>query len=195
MDNHRANLDGDVIRTLLARASDQPATTVRPGRPTGRRERLLRWIHDERAPADNLDSLRGVVWHLGGAWTRRNDPAIVLVHYADLSHDLQGEMRRLAERLDLDVPRKLWPTLVEAATFGRMRARAADLVPDEQLGLFSDSRTFFRSGVSQQWRAMLTERDLAAYDQLLRSLAQPELVTWLEHGHAEPLERIQPHHP
>jgi hypothetical protein len=190
MDHHRANLDRDVIEKLLAQTSnhetpDQRATAARPSRPAGQRERLLQWIHDERSPAANLDSLRGVVWHLGGAWARRHDPAVVLVHHADLSHDLQRQMRRLAERLGITIPQKLWPTLVEAATFGRMRARAADLVPDEQLGLFSDSRSFFRSGASHQWRTTLTERDVDAYDHLLRSLAPTDLTAWLEHGEGQ----------
>ncbi|WP_405140552.1 sulfotransferase domain-containing protein [Sphaerisporangium sp. NBC_01403] len=190
MDHHRANLDRDVIERLLAQTSDhetseERAAAVRPTRPASQRERLLQWIHDERPPAANLDSLRGVVWHLGGAWARRHDPAVILVHHADLSHDLQGQMRQLAERLGITVPQKLWPTLIQAATFGRMSARAADLVPDEQLGLFTDSHTFFRSGKSQQWRTTLTDHDLDAYDQLLRSLAPTDLVAWLQQREAE----------
>jgi hypothetical protein len=143
---------------------------------------LLQWIHDERPAVANLDSLRGVVWHLGGAWARRHDPAVVLMHHADLSRDLPGQMQRLAERLRIKVPQEIWPTLVEAATFGGMRARAVDLVPDEQLGLFSNRRAFFRSGSSGQWGTALTDRDLDDYDDLLRSLAPTGLAAWLEHG-------------
>jgi aryl sulfotransferase len=43
-----------------------------------------------RRPA--LSSLRGLAWHLGGAWARRHDPDVVLVHYAELSRDLAGQM-------------------------------------------------------------------------------------------------------
>ena len=42
-----------------------------------------------------MDSLPGVMWHLSDAWARRGQPNIVLVHYQDLSADLDGEMRRL----------------------------------------------------------------------------------------------------
>ena len=38
-----------------------------------------------------------------------------------------------------------WSALVEAATFEQMRKGAADLAPDERLGLFSDKQAFFRS--------------------------------------------------
>ncbi len=144
----------------------------------------MQWIHDERTPTENLDSLRSVVWHLGGAWARREDPSVILMHHADLSRDLEGEMRRLAEALSISVARQSWGALVQAATFGRMRAHAAALVPDERLGLFTDNRAFFRSGAPRQWVATLTENDLEGYDTLLRSLAPTDLTAWLQHGRA-----------
>ena len=67
----------------------------------------------------------GVVWHATDAWSRRHEPNIVLAHYADLSFDLEGEMRRLADRLGIAVPEDRWPELVRAATFDDMRPGAA----------------------------------------------------------------------
>ena len=74
-----------------------------------------------------MDSLPGVMWHLTDAWARRDQPNIVLVHYQDLSADLDGEMHRLAGRLEISVPRETWPGLVQAATFGYMRDNAERL--------------------------------------------------------------------
>jgi aryl sulfotransferase len=187
MDHHRANLDHDVIEALLAltpepTSSNQPATAAGAGRPVEQRERLLQWIRDERPPAANLNSLRAVVWHLAGAWARQPDPAVTLVHYNDLSRQLEHQMRRLAARLGIAITEDLWPGLVQAATFGRMRERADDLVPDERLGLFSDRQSFFRSGKPHQWRTTLTENDLKDYRRLLRSLTSPDIVAWLEYG-------------
>jgi aryl sulfotransferase len=192
MDHHRANLDRHAIEGLLPHdphheKRDEHSAAVRTGRPTDQRERVLQWIHDPRPPAANMDSLRGVVRHLGGAWARRHESAVVLMHHADLSRDLQGQMRRLAERLGITVPRELWPPLAEAATFDRMRTRAGELVPDERLGLFSNRRSFFRSGRSGQWRTVLAEGDLETYEDLLRSLAPTELMIWLEHGGTRPV--------
>ena len=171
MDHHRANLNGDVLE--LPSASSMPAT---------QRERVLRWMYDPRSPARTFNSLRGLVWHLAGAWARRHESTVTLLHYNDLCRDLEGRMRYLAARLDLTVPDALWPALVEAATFDRMRARATDVVPDERLGLFADERAFFRSGKPDQWRTTLTDRDLDGYQRLVRSLAPPDLTAWLEGG-------------
>jgi hypothetical protein len=186
-DHHRANLDREVFEALQARApeptsSSRPAIGAEVGGPAGQRERLLQWIRDERPPAGNLDSLRAVVRHLGDAWARRPDPAFTLVHYNDLSRRLDQQMRGLAARLDITVAEDRWPGLAQAATFGRMRARADDLVPDERLGLFADRDKFFRSGTSRQWRTTLTDQDLEDYRRLLRSLTSPEIVAWLEYG-------------
>ena len=68
-----------------------------------------------------MDSLPGVMWHLTDAWARRDEPNMVLVHYEDLSADLDGEMRRLADRLGIRVPRR---TLALARRGGRLRLDA-----------------------------------------------------------------------
>jgi hypothetical protein len=183
MDHHLTNLDYGVIYRLLASGEEAPTgPPTRPERPASKRERVLRWIHDPRPVTENLDSLRTVVHHLGQAWERRNEPAVILVHHADLSRDLAGQMRRLADQLGIEVPRTRWPALVEAATFASMRAKAQHLAPDERLGLFNNNSAFFRSGKPGQWSEVLNGADLAAYDRLIRSLASPDFVDWVEDG-------------
>ncbi|MBB4742430.1 hypothetical protein BJY16_005889 [Actinoplanes octamycinicus] len=167
MNHHRRNLDAEVIHRLL------PGSGRAASRPPGDRERVLQWFQD---------SLPGLVHHLGQAWERRDDPAVLLAHHADLTRDLDGEMRRIADRLGIAVPEREWPALVAAAGFDAMRSRAGELAPDEQLGLFTSNEAFFRSGRSGQWRDLLTDDDQAAYDMAVRALAAPGCVDWLHHG-------------
>ena len=176
MVHHRANLNSDVI----------PAPS-RSGPPVSLRERVLTWIRDDRPPAESLDSLRTVVWHLESAWSRRREPMVTVMHYNDLSGVLDHQMRHLAARLEISVAENLWPRLVRAATFEQMRGRAAELAPNERLGLFADDRGFFRSGVADQWRLVLTDDDVIEYEQRLRSLSSPEFAWWLEHGAGQPV--------
>ncbi|WP_433617800.1 sulfotransferase domain-containing protein [Dactylosporangium sp. CA-139114] len=183
MDHHRNNLDDQLLHRLLTSGEEAPiGPSAAPQRPASRRERVLQWIHDQRTATENLDSLRTVVHHLGQAWDRRNEPAVILMHHADLSQDLAGHMRRLADRLGIEVPPPRWPALIEAATFASMRSRAGQLVPDERLGLFTSEGAFFRSGQAGQWRDVLDDEDLAAYDTLIRSLAATDFVDWVENG-------------
>ena len=75
------------------------------------------------------ESLRAVMAHLSGAWARRTEPNVLLVHYDDLCADLEGQMRGIAWRLGIAVPERAWPALTQAATFEQMRDRSDQLVP------------------------------------------------------------------
>jgi hypothetical protein len=85
-------------------ATGQPAIEEqdRPHKPV--RDWLLDWIRNDASPHEEMDSIRGVLWHDSDAWARRSAPNIVLLHYADLSTDLENQMRQLAARLAIAVP-------------------------------------------------------------------------------------------
>ena len=174
------NLDRGVIATLLGEQPPEP--TPADTAPPDVRSTFLAWLANDDSPVKNLDSLRGVAWQQSVAWSRRHEPSVVLLHYGDLSHDLDGQMRRLAHRLGISVAEQTWPALVEAATFEHMRQRADDLVPDERQPIFKTKRRFFRTGTSGQWRAWLTADDTAAYFERLGALTTPDLAHWLHHG-------------
>ncbi len=139
---------------------------------------LVGWTTSETTAVEQPDSLVGVLHHLTDAWTRE-EPNVVLVHYADLLADLEGEMRRLAGRLGIDVAETAWPGLVDAATFDRMRTRSAETVPNAR-GVLKDPSKFFRRGRSGAGREVLTSAELAAYDERVRALAPADLVAWLD---------------
>jgi hypothetical protein len=122
--------------------------------------------------------LDGVVWHLTCAWQRRDQRAVVLVHYDDLVMDLDREMRRLAFRLGITVPTDEWPALVHAAGFAQMRSRAGSLVPDPA-GVFRDRMAFFRRGSSGAGSETLTREELEAYHVRVSQMAPRDLLEWL----------------
>ncbi len=71
----------------------------------------------------------------------------MLVHYDDLSADLEGEMRHLAELLGITVAETKWPEFIDAAGFEQMKARADQLAPDPA-DVLKDRTRFFRRGSS-----------------------------------------------
>jgi aryl sulfotransferase len=87
-------------------------------------------------------------------------------------------MRRLASRLGITVPEEQWPALVQAATFGEMRARANKLAPDPK-GILKDRDAFFRRGTSGGGRELLTAEELAHYHARAASLAPADLLAWM----------------
>jgi hypothetical protein len=138
-------------------------------------ERLFR---QERDPRANLDSLPGLLLHLGDAWGRRDEANVILVHYQDLLDDLEGQMRRLADHLAIDVPEGRWPALVAAARFDAMRERADVLAPDP-VGVMKDRRRFFREGRSGAGPSLLGAEQLARYRERAAALAPADLLAWL----------------
>ena len=167
------NLDRDRISELTGKPPP-PKDAPRPSL----HDWLRFWIDWDPDPREQMDSLPGVMAHVAGAWDRRAEPNIVLVHYDDLATDLEGEMRRLAARLGIVVPPPVWPALVEAASFDRMRARAGQLAPDAA-GVLKDPSRFFRRGSSGAAREVLSASELARYDARARELVRPDVLRWL----------------
>jgi aryl sulfotransferase len=171
------NIDRELLRRLVGRAGPPSPPAPQPGL----HDWLVGWIDADPAPAEALDSLPGVLWHLADAWSRRSEPNIVLVHYDDLQRDREGEMRRLARRLRIEIDAATWPELVEAASFEWMRARAEAVLPDRS-GVLKDAGAFFRSGRSGGGREVLTAPELARYRERTSRLAPPGLLRWLHRG-------------
>ena len=100
-------------------------------------------------------------------WAVRDDPNVLMVHYADLKADLEGEMRRIAAFLDIDVPEALWPSLVEAASFGSMR-REVETNGGFDAVFNGGAARFFNKGVNGRWQGLFADADLALYDARVR---------------------------
>ncbi len=102
----------------------------------------------------------------------------MLVHYEDLCADLEGQMRRLAAHLGINVRNRMWPPLVQAASFEAMRTRADELAPGP-VGVLKDRARFFRRGSSGAARDVLSSDELAHFRARAARLAPPDLLTWL----------------
>jgi aryl sulfotransferase len=163
------NLD----RERIAELTGQPARPASPRQPLP--EWLLRWTMQEPDPMESMDSLAGVVHHAADAWARRNDEWVLVVRYEDLVADLEGKMRWLADRLDVQLKGAVWPLLIEGASFANMRAAAAARVPDQR-GVLKDPAAFFRRGTPGAGREVLDEEAVAAYHRRVRNLVAAETV-------------------
>ncbi|MDH3681363.1 MAG: sulfotransferase domain-containing protein [Acidimicrobiia bacterium] len=139
---------------------------------------LRAWVAADADPVEDLDSLRGVFHHLADAWARRHEPNVHLVHYADLSSDLDREMSRIAGLLGVDPAALPWASLVGAATFGAMSRRAERVVPD-RFGVLVDRGRFFRRGALGEGEELLDTRARARYRDRVASLAPGDLLEWL----------------
>ena len=119
LQNHLANANRERIVELLA---DQGITYRGGELPESLDDRFALWITRGTFPWENDGApFWSHLAHAQSFWDCRDDAALHFLHYADLKHDLEGEMRRLAELLDVSVDEALWPALVKAATFEDMK--------------------------------------------------------------------------
>ena len=92
-------------------------------------------------------------------WVERHRPNLLMVHYRDLKTDLSGEMRRIAQFLDITVPEEIFPKLVKAATFEEMRRVGDQLMPRLLMSFEGGTDRFFFKGENDRWRGVFDERD------------------------------------
>ncbi|WP_435746454.1 sulfotransferase domain-containing protein [Nocardioides sp. SYSU DS0663] len=161
------NLD----RGRIAELTGRPAPLPSPRAPLA--EWLVRWTTREADPLTSMDSLAGVVHHASDAWARCDDRHVLVVRYEDLAADLEGTMRWLADRLDVDLDPRAWPSLVDGATLASMRASAADAAPGPR-GVLKDPAAFFRRGTPGAGREVLSGDEVAAYERRVRELVAAE---------------------
>lgn len=117
-------------------------------------------------------------------WPHRALPNMCFVHYRDLSCDLEGEMRRLAQALGVDIAAADWQALTHAASLAVMRDSADATAPGAHLGEWTCNRAFFARARLDAWREGLGPANLALYEALAPKRVGPALRAWLEGGRA-----------
>ena len=115
-------------------------------------------------------------------WQARRQENLLLVHYRDLKADLEGEMRRIADYLEIEIPAALWPSLVKAATFGEMKKMATTLHPHQMRSFAGGADRFFHKGLNDRWRGVLGDGDLALFEARCRERLSPACSEWLAQG-------------
>ncbi len=142
-------------------------------------DRFWHWVDDPTPPVDRLESLRGTLYHVDTFWQHRERPNVVLFHYRDMLDDLPGEMRRLADALDISVDDALLAELAAAGSFGAMKANADQLAPDVTNAIWKDNTQFFDQGPGRDWRTLAPEDEMPRYEARVAELCDPKLAAWM----------------
>lgn len=143
----------------------------------------------------------GNMHHLQSWWDYRHLPNILLVHFADLLADTPGQIRRIADFLDITGSDEQISQIALATSLTAMRTRALEhegQKPDAPKVFVDGARTFFHKGTNGRWKDVLTEAELAQYDAKAAIVLSPDCRAWLEQGIAalEGPARVtpSPHH-
>ncbi len=112
-------------------------------------------------------------------WEIRDLPNVKLLHFADLKADMPGQIRRLAEFLDIPVHETTWPAILEHCSFTYMKAHASESVPLGGALWEGGAETFMHKGTNGRWRDTLNADEIAAYKKTALAELGPECARWL----------------
>lgn len=115
-------------------------------------------------------------------WAARHLPNVMLVHFAALKADPEGEMRRIAAFLECDIPEDRWPAILEHCSFDYMKAHAELVAPMGGAVFDGGAETFMNKGVNGRWRDVLTAQDIADYEAKALAELGPDCALWLATG-------------
>ncbi|MGA0602599.1 sulfotransferase domain-containing protein [Caulobacter sp. KR2-114] len=115
-------------------------------------------------------------------WAARVLPNVKLVHFNDLKADLAGQMRRIADFLDIAVPQDRWPAILEHCSFDWMKAHAAQVAPLGGAIFDGGGEAFINKGTNGRWRDVLTADDIDLYERVARARLGVDCARWLAEG-------------
>lgn len=136
----------------------------------------LNWFENDGAPFWSFwENVRS--W-----WAIRDLPNLKLVHFADLKADMEGEIRAIADFLDIHPSKEAWPRILEHCSFDYMKTHANEVAPLGGAVFEGGGATFINKGANGRWRDVLTADDCARYDARARAELGDECAAWLANG-------------
>ena len=140
------------------------------------RDYFLEWLERDGYPFWSYwDNVRS--W-----WEIRNLPNVLILHYANLKADMEGQMRHIAAFLDIPIDEQRWPTIVEHCTFDYMKANASRDLPMVESMLEGGADSFIFKGTNGRWTEVLSKDDCRLYETMAEKQLGHECATWLATG-------------
>jgi GNAT superfamily N-acetyltransferase len=115
-------------------------------------------------------------------WEFRDLPNVLFVHFASLKRDMPGQIRRIAEFLEVPVDETRWETILEYCSFEWMKRHATKSVPLGGAFWDAGAQVFINKGVNGRWAETLTPEDVAEYEARAVQELGPECARWLATG-------------
>ncbi len=115
-------------------------------------------------------------------WPYRHLPNILFVHYSDLLKDRGGEIKRIAEFLDIAMTPESHREITELSSFNSMKESAPDDIPMAKTFFEGGSDIFINKGTNGRWKDVMTPAQLEQYGKRIEALLDPDCAEWLENG-------------
>ncbi len=115
-------------------------------------------------------------------WNIRHLPNLKLVHFANLKKDMEGEIRAVADFLEIPTDNLDWEAVLQHCSFDYMKAHAEASVPLGGILWEGGAKSFIHKGNNGRWRDMLSDEESQKYEQLAEQKLGPECAHWVKTG-------------
>jgi aryl sulfotransferase len=115
-------------------------------------------------------------------WQHRHLPNILFIHYSDLLSQPADEIQRIADFLEIGLPKGGLDRIVDAVSFKTMKENASDIVGGAEVFWEGGAKHFLNKGSNGRWREVLDENDIAAYNAMINRTLDRDCAAWLEQG-------------
>ena len=144
-----------------------PATTL---------EYFENWLDNDGAPFWSFwENTRS--W-----WDIRALPNVHLVHFADLKADMDGQIRQIADFIDIPVDDASMDRVLEHCSFDYMKANAAQSVPLGGAFWEGGAKTFIHKGNNGRWKDILPQPVSDRYEKTAVTELGEDCANWLKSG-------------
>lgn len=120
--------------------------------------------------------------NIGTWWPARNLENVLFLHFANLKQDMPGEIRRVADFLEIDVSPDRWPAILEHCSFDYMKANAEQATPLGGAVWEGGAKTFVHKGKNGRWQNELPADLSQAYENMAVEKLGAECAEWLKTG-------------
>ncbi len=124
----------------------------------------------------------GNMHHIQSFWDYRHFTNILMVHYNDLTADPEGQIKRIADYLDVDVTAEQVTRIAQATHFDTVKKNASKLLPRLDQTFAGGADAFIYKGTNGRWREVLTDEDVALYEEAKAKVLSRDCADWLEKG-------------
>ncbi len=170
--NHHMSFNESILAYLSALYPDQPPFTY-PNPDT--RLAFFHWLENDAYPNWSF-------WDYTQGWfDARHLPNLKLVHFANLLADLPGQIKEIAEFLDIEIDPETFPAVLEHCRFDYVRRLA--VAREGMYAVFKEGgASFINKGTNGRWRDVLTADDNARIDAIVAEHLTPDCAHWLATG-------------
>jgi aryl sulfotransferase len=135
-----------------------------------------RWLDEDGFPYHPFFS------HNQSWWDARDLPNVMLIHFNNLKADLPGQIRKVAEFLEIEIDESVFPKMIEHCTFEYMKDHADDLTPMLSEVFEGGGKSFINKGTNGRWRDRLSAKEIQKYDDIAARRMSTECARWIATG-------------